>query len=149
MKMSKKTIRMICFGPVAVDPRNGSPWEDVWLRYKVRRKLVREGPCFVSRTALESDIWIEEEMLKDGFKREELQLDELVNIKNNFDAGLDYFCDDWNNGIPNIYINKETICRKDIEDATAWYLREKGVLKSGVRFNWNKPDFTIVPVSLF
>lgn len=50
----------------------------------------------------------------------------------------------------NIYVNAETIDRRTAEEAVAWYLRKKGVLKSEPRFRWNKlkDRFYIQPVSL-
>ena len=140
--MSKKTIRMICFGSIAFDPKSESPWEDVWLRYKVKRKLVCEGPCFVSRQALDGDIWRAER-----YVAQTKELAFLIGVRDLFDSGGEFAADNWTSGLPNIYVNYKHLCRRDIEAATEWYLREKGVLKSDARFRWNKPDFFAFPVS--
>lgn len=157
--MNKKTIRMFCHGPAALGPEYRSPWEDVWLQYKVRRRVVKEGPCFMGLAALYSDIWIEREMLKktgemskrkgcaDWQEHHEKRLNEYLEIKRHLETEP-FYCDNWERSVNNIYIaGKSEIGRRDIEEATAWYLRKKGVLKSEPRFRWNKPDFIACPVS--
>lgn len=157
--MNKKTIRMFCFGPVAADPKADSPWEDVWLQYVMRRRIVKEGPCFVGMAGLDSDIWIEERAIADSEKmsrrkgcadwreHHEERLNELLDIRRHLESNR-FHCDNWESGLPNIYVaGKKYLNRKDIEMATAWYLREKGVLKSEARFRWNKPRFIATPVS--
>jgi len=146
--MNKKTIRIFCFGPVALSPEYESPWEDAWLRYKVKRKVIQEGPCFIGRQALDADIWLERKMLKeypDRRNNEQYGLDFLISVANLLDSGEGFFSDNWTSRLPNIYLNSPFLCRKNIEDATVWYLRQKGVLKSEARFRWNKPETIALP----
>ena len=157
--MTKKTIRMFCFGPVGLDAKCESPWEDVWLQYNIRRRIVKEGPCFMGVAALDSDIWSAERMIAESEKmskrkgcanwreHQEERLDELLSIKRHLESNR-FYCDNWESGLPNIYVaGRKYLNRKDVESATAWYLREKGVLKSEARFRWNKPRFVVMPVS--
>lgn len=145
---------MICYGPVALNKNENSPWEDVWLEYEIRRKIIKEGPCFVC--GVDGEIRHQKDMIefvgrKKGDKKNinkeyyEEELERLNKIKERFDAGEKFICDNWESGLPNIYINCKEMRRKEIEEATDWYLREKEVLKSKPRFKWNKPKFIVVP----
>jgi len=145
---NKKTIRCFCYGPITLHPKNESPWEDVWIQYKVRRKTVKEGPCFLSREALKGDIRFEKMLVeKHPNLAKHYNVNELILIDSLFDTGIEYFVDDSADGIPNIYINKPSITKDIVEEALTWYLRQKGVLKSVPRFQWKKPDIIVMPVS--
>jgi hypothetical protein len=52
-----KTIRCRCFGPMAANPNDQCPWDDVWLRWtsKPGRRKVRVGTTLVSRRELQAD----------------------------------------------------------------------------------------------
>ena len=140
----KKTIRVKCYGPIALYPDAGSPWEDVWITYNVRRKKIYKGPCFIA--GVDDDIENERYMIEHFPKYRETyqgELESLLEIKRRFDYGEKYVIQDDNN-IPNIYINCEGITKKEVEKAIEWYLREKGVLGSIPRFRWNKPEFIVI-----
>jgi len=139
----KKTIRVSCYGPIALYPEYMSPWEDIWITYKVRRKKVHKGPCFIAG--------VDDEIEKENFFIEKLGhtdreiLDDLLAIKKRFDAGEKYVIQN-DDDMPNIYINCDGLTKKEVEKAIEWYLRKKDVLESIPRFRWNKPKFIAIPV---
>jgi hypothetical protein len=146
----KKTIKMICYGPIACGPKYQSPWEDVWIEYFIGKgKIKQEGPCIIGYHDLENEISIKQSL---PVKRHSDWLDnyikELLYIKDRFLKGYRFGCVNFQTGTPNIYVNKELINRKLAEEAVAWYLKEKGILKSEPRFKWKKPFIIIEPVSL-
>ncbi len=150
--MSKKTIRMFCYGPITLSPKYESPWEDVWIKYHQRRKVISEGPCVVGTIELDSQIRLEESLMKDHPSewRDE-HLKDLLRIKSEFSEGNRFALLDltMQSGTPDIFVNQEWITRSTAEEAIAWYLRKKGVLKTNPRFRWWKnKDLIISPVSI-
>lgn len=145
--MSKKTIKMVCYGPIAFNSKYNSPWEDVWINYKIKRKVIQEGPCFIC--GVDSEIEREEWMIEKYPEHAEYRgsrLKELYKIKERFLAGEEFvILEPVRKGMPNIYINRDKMFRKDVEDATEWHLKRTGALKSKPRFKWFKPDFLLIP----
>jgi len=151
--MAKKTIKMICFGPIAVGPQYQSPWEDVWIECCLgKRKRLKEGPCIVGTYALQSDINIQKKIIEDYPPDwRDGNLNNLLRIKSEFSKGVRFALLDleMKTGTPDIFVNQELIDRKAAEGAVAWYLEKKGVLKSEPRFSWRNPHGSIAcPVSL-
>ena len=140
----KKTITMVCYGPIGVSPQHYSGWEDVWIRYyQGKGKPVEEGPCIIGGRSLQFDIEFAEKMHQDGYERQET-IDELKDIQKQFDDGEPFAVDDINNRLANIYVNKEVIKRKDAEQAIEWWLRKRGIVKSEVRFRWKKNKIMVI-----
>lgn len=135
--MSKKTIRLFCYGPIACDKQYQSPWEDVWIQYHDKRKVVKEGPCIMGFGTLKHDIEVAEKY-KDTEHLEDLRRVE-VELKSSRFALIEL-----NNGLVDIYTNAQYITRDSAEEAIDWYLRGKGILKSEPRFKWEKPGKLIV-----
>lgn len=150
--MNKKTIMLICYGPVGLDPRNSSPWEDVWIEYEVNRKKISEGPemiCGVDDEIKTMKRKIDYNIKKygeaDDWGLKELNL--LLDVKKRFDAGDKYFiCGNIEKRLPTIYINCAEMRQKEVEEAIEFYLRQKGVLKSEPRFIWKKNRSKIVAI---
>lgn len=151
--MAKKTIKMICFGPIAVGPQYESPWEDVWIEYHLgKKKVVKEGPCIIGTYDLQSEINIQNK-LSDSLPSEwrDKHIDDLLRIKSEFSRGNKFALQDleMKSDVPNIYVNTEWVTQKTAEEAIEWYLKKKGVLKGKARFNWRKPkDLVVTPTSI-
>lgn len=151
--MSKKAIRMVCYGPIAVSPEHQSPWEDVWIECAIgKKKRLKEGPCIIGTYDLNSEISIKEELgEKNPCEWRDEYLKNLRRVKSEFSQGNRFALLDveMQTGTPDIFVNQEMIDRAAAEEAIAWYLNKKGVLKSEPKFNWKRPgDLVVCPVSL-
>lgn len=150
--MSKKTITLICHGPVGLDPRNSSSWEDVWIQYEVGRKKISEGPEMVCGVEgeIEDAKWRIDycnRKYKKADKWNVEQLALLLEIRKRFEEGEKFAiggCPE--KGLPVIYINCAEMRQKEIEKGIEFYLRQKGVLKSEPRFVWKKNKSKIVAI---
>jgi len=135
--MSKKTIKIKSHSHCAIYADYKTPWEDVWLELKVRRKKIYLAPCILSLSSLKSDIEIEKEISQ--IRPYSKDLKRLLHILNELSSGCKYYIEDFEDTTPNIYVGKEAIDRKAIEYALDFYLRQLGHLKSEPRFEWVKP----------
>lgn len=70
--MNKKTIKLVSHGPHQYQHMKDIlvSWEDVWIKFHCRRRLVKIAPCFCSYENLLKDIKVSEEIL-DKFPEEE------------------------------------------------------------------------------
>ncbi len=153
---NKKTIRLYSYSYLPLDQSGDKytvSWDDVWVRLKINNKKVfQAGPCI--NAGIDEEIkrakLVHDAMTKKCFDstvwHSELTL--LEKIRDLFSQGHMYYCesDKKIDKLPNIYINKTELTKKDAEDAIEWWLRKIGLLKSVPRFQWNKPSFCITPI---
>lgn len=138
----KKTIRVSCYGVVNMD----SPWEDVWISFKKKRKKVYYAPTIIGRNDLEFCLKFEKELLSENPIFEKSTLNEYEGILSEFEKGVRFSATKIDTPFPDIYINKDMINKEYIEKAISWFLIKTGELKSEPRFRWNKnKDLVIIP----
>jgi len=167
--VKKKQIEVESYDPVSVDPSYRASWLDLWVSYEVRRRKVRE-PCLtiISKDCLEGGIrehakslehareWLADLIRRTGgvhtkrveYRREhveycEAQLAEHERLRDLVGTGVPFF---WEERSTNIYAAAPCLTRATVEEALAWYLHEKGVLRSEPRFRWKRPDLLVVSV---
>ncbi len=153
-----KSIRVISMSYCAIDAQHTTPWEDIWLIFKDRRKTRRYGPCIISYTHLENDLAHNKEMRDEHLAKIQTEESELVEFcdikfevhhqsmidsyswtiqtyesaKAELEAGADYVIlddQDLKNGCPNIITKASDLNRQVIEDALEWFLRQNRYLK--------------------
>jgi len=150
MHKGKKTIRIRTLSPHAVYRDYRSPWDDVWIDFKMRRRRVHFGPCIESSGNLMVAIDCAERSLEvmreldhraSSIAEQEEYVDELRAIARHFADGGEFFVHDVHEpGCPDIYVRGEYLTRERIERALELFLRERGYLKGTVRFNWVRPS---------
>lgn len=141
----KKEVRMISYSYMAINSKAFAPWIDVWLVYKIKRKTISDGPCFIC--GVDNDL-LSEIKLKKEFPdyADEEHLNELLEVKKAFDSGVEFAIGHiYSPGLFDIYINRPTMTKKDVEDATKWYLSKIGVLKGEAKFRWKRPRLFFNP----
>ncbi len=152
MHRGKKTVRIKGMTPHAVYRDYRSPWDDVWIDFKNRRRKVHFGPCIESsgnlRFAIESaerilDYLIREDCSIESVTEQCEYLAELEAIAQHFASGGEIFVHDVHEpGCPDIYIRGEYLTRGRIERALELFLRRRGYLKGAVRFSWVRPSIS-------
>jgi hypothetical protein len=131
---------------MAFDNYYRSHWEDVWIKYFTGKgNIENEGPCILSRIELEGEIKKCKELRSEFVDyNDDDYIAELEQAMERFNSGANFAVVDLvNEGIPNIFVNEDYICRKTVEKTIEWYLRSKGILKSRPRFKWSKPSILI------
>ena len=149
--MSKKTIRLTCYGPITLGYT--SYWEDVWIKYCLgKKRKISEGPCIIGLYDLESEISTYKDLVNKlpEYPDYKKKLQEVLNIKEYFLNGGKFSTLGPISSTPVICVNKEVINKRDAEEAIEWYLIKKGILKSKPRFQWKKisNDIIVIPWSL-
>ena len=135
MNSSKKKIRCTCYGPIACGKEYVSPWEDVWISWKERRKTKRAALTVIGTEHTKSEY----EMAQEHYEEtgEAWWIDEAS--KNwPFPRGIEYFIFEGNN----IYCNKQYINRNTTEEMIAAFL---GMKIEHLKFEWKRPKFIIIP----
>lgn len=151
--MSKKTIKMICYGSIARGPRYQSPWEDVWIEYfSGKGRLKQEGPCIVGAYDLQNQIDMQKSIINKNpeLRKRDEYIESLQRVKSEFSQGNRFALLDveMKTDTPDIFINQEWVDKKSAEEAVEWYLIKKGVLKSEPRFKWKKFKDFVITVSV-
>lgn len=127
-KPKKKQVRLQNLE--AVQHGNLVPWSDTWVKFNDGRRVVKLGPCFLSRSAMDSD----RELFSDD-------PDKYGYIEPRLPTGDWFACppfDEPDNArrIPNIAVNVEWLGKRDIERAVEWYLRTEFGVTAPLTFRW-------------
>lgn len=132
--MNKKTIRCINYEGLKAYPNYQTGWSDTWIRFHIGRKVIAMAPCIMSV--------------------------EQVRLDNEIFNGADwhthwnepespwmfawYQDDDRHGDLPNIVVNKPSICKRDVEDAIGWMLIQRFGFKAPLRFRWDTQSALLV-----
>lgn len=145
---SKKTIRCFCLSPILCGYSVG--WDDVWLRFKSKRKIVKLAPCISGLDDLKYEISECQYMALHfpQYQDSKEYYDAVLSADRRFKDGESYFYYEPEFGFPTIFVNKKHLVKKDFENAITWYLERKGYLCSEPRFQWKKYRAYSVPVTL-
>jgi len=125
-----------------MDARYQSPWEDVWIRWREKRKRKYAGTTLMGMKSLEFDLrcYTETETEyegKDDDAKETQKLIERVKwhrIWHDVDGPTD---------VPDIYTSDDYITRAIAERMIAFYLGED---HGHLKFRWKRPAIMVVPV---
>jgi hypothetical protein len=142
----KKEVRALGNHPVSVYPHARQSWADVWLRYKVRRKLICKGPTIMSRANLEGDIDLTRRLMVSNpelmetwerdLARDTVILERLVTeavVVTNADQGC-----------PDVYLATDDFDRCGAEVGLRALLLALGV-SSPIRFDWPRVSDVVWP----
>jgi hypothetical protein len=141
-----KKITVSCSGPIALSPKNQSPWEDVWLYWtgKPGRKRYCLGPWLCSKSHTEREY---KSCL--AFQADNHDLDYSEEIKQ-YGTALEAIrlgnihIEDPNGKMPNIYTPAEFIDRVEAERLIAFLMKLHGF--ENIHCKWLKPKMVIIPV---
>jgi len=193
MSTNKKEIILTGHGPSFCHKGKyfSVSWEDVWVKFKNHRKVVKLAPCILRAGFIEEEIAQEKEILSrlreghaagtldrswpivdyDGKEIDRLEFPEpaedaydeenweplqiLLEVRDYFNnnPGEEFFIlspdPEYADAevLPNIYVNRKTLNRKDFEDVLSWYLlKEEYVAKKvDLKFVWKTTDFVVMP----
>jgi len=195
MSTNKKEIILTGHGPSFC--HNGRDfsvaWEDVWVKFKNHRKVVKLAPCILRAGFIDEEIEREREFLsrmreqqaagtldrswpvvdnegnevdrfefpepeEDAYEEENWEsLQGLIEVRDYFknNSGEEFFilppdpeyASREDEILPNIYVNRKTLNRKDFEDCLSWWLKHKKHISNGVdlKFVWKVTDFVVMP----
>lgn len=147
-------------------------WDDIWLRFKQRRRTIRLAPCVLASAMIDWEIehclealkeheekaLIANEEVEDLFGTEipvnHLELAEFYrqelakwrSLKNGFNGGAEIIIDRGEDkDALEIFLRADTLTRRRIEVGLERFLRDAGYVKPGSRlkFTWQKPGIII------
>ena len=144
-----KRITVTCYGPIAHDPRNESPWEDVWIRWRNRPgRPVYEGPVLCTAAGLESDISINRECAKTHPELEwDAEYAELQTHLATVQADGYAHSDGGRYNTPEIWTLRGSIDRGEAERMLAWHLLKRHGIRQP-NFKWRRPRYFIGPIGI-
>lgn len=123
------------------------PWSDVWIRFTAKpgRTIKRYGPTFIGKRSLLQDIEITRELMAKYTVHDwQPELNEQMHALEQVEQHGVFIGRGCGVDIPNIYINKDYITKKDVDHAIDVFMRSLGY--SGAVVKWSKaPKFVIHP----
>ena len=143
--MKKKTVRVRCHHPIAIDPNCQLPWADAWISYRTRPNHPHYfGPCLVCKGSLEFDLRITKECqadnldldYSDDIERQELALYALELSR--------FFIEESLHGTPTIYTSNEYIDRNEAVEMLRFFMDSRGF--KNVKFRWQIPKIVTIPI---
>ena len=165
-----KKILINSYSPHAFSKKHENFWDDVWLVFHHGRKIVKLGPCVMSRGYVELELADSEEALAEHLAKGDLveesdfcemkipidhaemakyyreDAENWRSVKDRLDSGADFvvFGND-EEGTPELCLAEERLTRAVIERGLAKYLRDRGYVKLGSRlkFVWRRPKFLV------
>lgn len=142
--MHRNKKRVICsgHGPIFCGKQYKSPWEDVWIRWKERRKTKYHAPVLISLPLARFDLSVAEELVKKYPEEKEFR-DDLVSLQgiiSTLEAGA-YYIKDFDK-FPTLYTPKDYIDQAEAEKLLSMLLIEHKNLK----FDWRRPKIVVTPM---
>jgi len=141
-----KKITIRCYGPIALNRKYKSPWEDFYLSWtgKPGRKKYRLAPYLCSRPDIE---WHHRRDLETQEKNEDADLGQRILqdtlILEALGKGRIYI-EDGDTYLPNVYTPAEFIDRAEAERLIAELMKLRGFDK--IRCKWKRPKVIVIPV---
>jgi hypothetical protein len=135
-------------------------WEDVWLRFHVRRRTVYMAPCLVSREHLKSDIAIYTSIANDPkaptrlFHREAVkeleallrQLDDQPVVVLQHQPGTKPRPDRDGYGLAEVYTRQPWIDKAEAQRMLDVYLGAMGI--RDCHYKWKRPALVAMPITV-
>lgn len=153
----KKTIKLISYSPLRYGESVG--WDDMYLRFKMRRKTVKLAPCLISREHLVSDIKMHERFANESnkfvaeYQKDVANMQEMLRQVDSNGYAIDakpdsVFKPNKDFVLANVYTKANWIDKKESERMITWYLGEFGLTNLNFRFDWIKEKFIVRGVTL-
>jgi hypothetical protein len=142
MKKQRKKVKVSCHGPISLGNQYKSPWEDVWIRYKIKPgKSHQFWFTFISYPSFQSDIELNNQCSKENpdldFSNESKYYEDILeHLKSN-----DFY---FNREAGDIISKAKYIDRDLVEKLLDWYMKTKGY--TNVKYYWKRPDILVQPV---
>jgi len=139
--MSKKQVRVRCYGPIAYGKQYSSPWEDLFIMYKT-------GPgkshyfwlTVVGMSDLLKELKTVQELNEEfsgAYVEEIKEFEDILKILSFQDFHVD-------KEFKNIYSNKDLIDKKESNRLISEFMKIKGF--SNIHCRWKNPGFCITPM---
>lgn len=165
-----KKVLINSYSPHAFSKNYENSWDDVWLVFHNGRKVVKLGPCVMSRGYVESELADSEEAFAEHLAKGDLveesdfcemkvpidhaelakayreDAEECHSVMERLNAGAEFVVfGNEDEGTPELCLREEKLTRGVIERGLEKYLRSRGYVKLGSRlkFVWRRPKFLI------
>ncbi len=152
--MTKKKVRLTSQGLYTLYPDYKVNWDDVYLKFKIKRTTVYLAPCLCSYGNLLHDIEVRKKVAKECSECDEKwyenEVKSLETIRDNLNTGTKHAV----NATPknrfkpgeefvfaDIYTRAETIDKNEAENMLSFYLNMLDC--KNVKYSWKRPDFVI------
>lgn len=141
-----KKITVRCHGPIALNKKYHSPWEDVWLSWtdKPGRKKYYLAPTLCSKPTVVQDQEINFECQKEhpdlDYKDDIIETAKALDSINQGEI----YIDNTNSKIPNVSTPKDYINREEAERMIAEVMKLHGY--ESIICKWRRPKFIIIPM---
>lgn len=138
-------VRLQCYEPLALDPDTEQPWSDVWIQVIVEDgSTLRLGPTLMGTEELRADLAFEEAFVAQHPEFDDGEAEICAAALETTTAGLYFFVEDRENGVPTLCVPHPMITKAVAEEAIAVYLETYHGL-TGCQFEWEVPEVIVVP----
>jgi hypothetical protein len=143
MKRQRKKVKVCCHGPLGVGKQYKSPWEDIWIYYKIRPgKSHHFWFTFISYPDFRRGAAFNIECARDSTDAdfsEEIAYDERI------EKYLETNDFHFNETQGDFVVRQNYIDREVVENLLDWYMKSKGY--NDVKYKWKYPNIVVLPFS--